>query len=165
MRVVCRSFIMIVLLICIMLPLHAQERFQWLGETPRGNSYFDTENVRFARDADGNIKQGIFEVVITYEINEKGRQDAINNRKKYNLPTDGYEQFDFAVERSLYDLSGKRYCYLEIVEFSSDDSILQRVVFDQMVWYDIKPGTAGEDGLSRMKQWIEGNLDKVKSPK
>jgi|GEM_PF-2095709 len=112
-------------------------KWTYLGFTGSGNAiFFYIEN----------INQNIVKVWEKEIYSERGKQDFIINLKNLNLNVRKYEKLDQSLTLLKIDCFKKKYQVLEVIDYASDGSVLDRVDLPEFLseWSSIPPNSVIE---------------------
>ncbi len=91
-----------------------------------------------------SIKQRTADVLQVWEkkiISDKSREEDIEYYRSQRLSTKGYEKLSYKLILQEIDCKKKTYRILSIIEYDTDDHVLDSLSFDKPDWGSITPGS------------------------
>jgi hypothetical protein len=136
------------------------QRFIFLGEnSTSGRFYFDTETVKFGRNANGVVDPMLIDVWTKLIYSEKGKQFVINASQGVN-GAPNFEDLRYNFRHNLLDM--KQYKYMNLgVAFYGDNGLITNEPDNSQKWNDIIPESTMEINAGIIGKWILNNWDMV----
>ncbi|WP_371371446.1 hypothetical protein [Sporomusa aerivorans] len=151
----------VILLLSLQINCIASDRYQWILSTDENNFWLDTETIKFSRDSlNNNVNKDIADFWIKITYTDDGLYTKIESRKNSNLSTVGYENLGFTINHSLLNAKSKKLALLAYIDYDNKGKVLSSKSWSPE-WFDITPGSAGEEIDRSVSNFIINNFTTI----